>query len=99
MAKEIVSVDISNFPALVELVEEVASSGKPRLLRRDSEDVAVLMPLLPASTPRRKSRAKTRADYEAFLTSAGSWANVDTDTLVEDIYESRRASTRSPVEL
>ena len=44
-------------------------------------------------------RVKTEADYEAFRAAAGSWKDVDTDRLIEDIYESRRRSSRPPVEL
>jgi hypothetical protein len=43
--------------------------------------------------------AKTKADFEAFRAAAGSWKDVDTDKLIEDIYESRRRSSRPPVEL
>jgi len=43
---------------------------------------------------------KTKTDYEAFLSAAGSWKGlVDPDKLIEDIYESRRRSSKPPVEL
>jgi len=53
MAKEqhIKSIDISNVPELLRLVEEVRKSEEPRVLRRDSEDLAILMPVKP---PRRR---------------------------------------------
>ena len=98
MTRELTPIDISHVPDLVRLVEEVTTSGKPRVLRRDSEDVAILMPLRP-TIGRRKPSKKTEADHEAFLASAGSWADVDTDKLLEDIYESRRTPDRPPVEL
>jgi hypothetical protein len=37
--------------------------------------------------------------YEAFRSAAGSWADVDTDKLIEGIYAMRRRSNRPPVEL
>ncbi len=99
MARARTSIDISNTPDLLRLAEEVAESGKPWVLRRADEDVAVLMPVKKPASRRRTGRKKTKADYKAFLASAGGWSDVDTDTLIEDIYESRRISTRPPVEL
>src|SRR4051794_2964009 len=98
MAKEMTSIDISTNLDLVRLAEEVARSGEARLLRRADEDVAILMPLT-ATLPRRKGRTKTEEDYEAFLASAGGWADVDVDTFLEDMNESREHSSRPPVEL
>ncbi len=99
MTEELSPIDISDMPELLRIVEEVRRTAKPRLLRRDSEDMAILMPTKPPSK-RKPGRAKTKPDYEAFLASAGSWkGNVDTDKLIADIYESRRRSSRPPVEL
>ena len=53
----------------------------------------------PETAPRQR-QAKTQADHEAFLSSAGAWKDlVDTEQLKADIYASRRISTRPPVEL
>lgn len=99
MSKELKPIDISNVPEVLRLVEEVRKNAEPRLLRRDSEDLAILTPVMPARKHVTR-RAKTKEDYEAFLSSAGSWKGlVDTDKLVADIYESRRLSSRPPVEL
>ena len=99
MARELRSINIGNIPELLRLAEEVRDTNEPRLLRRDSEDLAILMPAT-RERKRRTGRTKTKADHEAFLSSAGSWKDiVDTDKLVEDIYESRRRSSRPPVEL
>lgn len=89
MASEVKAIDISDVPELVRLAEEVRTTGERRLLRRDGEDGAMLVP----ARPRRK-RAKTKADYEAFLSSAGSWKDVDTDKFIADVYESRKRSSR-----
>ncbi len=99
MARALHPIDISNTPDLVRLVEEVAESGKPRVLRRADEDVAVLLPVKKASPRRRTGRKKTDTDREAFLASAGGWRDVDTDTFIEENYKSRRISTRPPVDL
>jgi hypothetical protein len=99
MAKELTSVDISNAPDLLHLVEEVRRTGQPRLLRRDSEDLAVLSPVTTIRKRRRK-RETTAADREAFLSSAGGWTgNVDVDAFLKENYESRDHSSRPPIEL
>ena len=95
MARALHPIDISNTPDLIRLVEEVAESGKPRILRRADEDVAVLLPVKKAAAPRKKSKA----DYNAFLASAGSWADVDIDTFLSENAKSRRLSSRPPVDL
>ncbi len=69
MACELKPIDISNIPELVRLAEEVRQSDQARLLRRDQEDIAVLMPVRRAAK-RSPKRAKTRADYEAFRSAA-----------------------------
>lgn len=99
MQREIKRIDISNIPELLRIAEEVRITHQPRILRRDSEDVAILMPVTP-STPRRVKRELTNSDYQAFLSAAGSWSGlVDSDKLIADIRESRRHSTKPPVEL
>lgn len=98
MGREVRPIDISNVPELRALVAEVRASNAPRVLRADSEDVAILMPMRALRRPR-PGRAKTQADTDAFLASAGGWANlVDTEQLKENIAASRRSS-RPPVEL
>jgi hypothetical protein len=100
VAKAFVPVDISNSPDVLHLAEEVRRTKTPHLLRRDSEDIALLVPVSSASTRHtRKVRAHTKEDDEAFLRSAGGWkGNVDVDRFLADIEESRRL-TRPPVEL
>jgi hypothetical protein len=95
MARELAPFDIRKVPELARLVDEVRVSRKPRRLVRDDEDVALLVPARPAT---RRRKAITSADDAAFLASAGSWQDVDTDTLLTDIYEGRRSS-RPPVDL
>lgn len=98
MAEHVHPIDVSDVPELLRLAEEVQRSKEPRVLRRDNEDLALVVPLMPTTT-RRRGRVPTEADLEAFRSAAGSWADVDTDKLIEDIYETRRRSNRPPVEL
>jgi hypothetical protein len=99
MAKELTSTDIGQVPELLRTVEEVRETGEPRILRRDDEDLAVLTPVRPKSRRRSGRHVPTEADWEAFRSSAGGWSDLDTDTLVKNIYESRDRSIRPPVEL
>lgn len=99
MQKELKHIDISNLPDLLRIVEEVQTTQQPRILSRDSEDMAILLPVTHKSKKRMKSE-RTEEDYEAFLAAAGSWKGlVDADKLIADIYESRNLSTKPPVEL
>jgi hypothetical protein len=72
---------------------------------RDHETVIIkkaegeLVALRPLAPPKLRRRKKTKADYAAFLASAGSWHDVDTEELIKHIYKSRSISTRPPVEL
>jgi hypothetical protein len=52
MAKERVTIDITHTPDVLRLAEEVARTGTSAILRRDSEDIAVLSPVAPASKRR-----------------------------------------------
>ncbi len=99
MNRSLTPIDISNSPELIRIAEEVRSTNTPRVLKRNSETVAVLMPVAIAVKPTKK-RAKTKADYEAFRSAAGSWKDiVDVEQFKKDIYESRKLSTRPAVKL
>ncbi len=76
--------------------EVVADTGETVVVEKEGAEVVVAP--VPA---RRRGRAtgKTAADRAAFRAAAGSWKDVDTDRLVADIHESRRRSSRPPVEL
>jgi hypothetical protein len=96
MRGEVSYIDISGSPELLQLAEEVRSRGKPAVLRRGGDEMAVVSPI---RKPRTR-RSPSKADYEAFLSSLGGWKDlVDTDKLLKDIAESRRLSTRPPVDL
>lgn len=91
-------IDITHIPELVKIAEEVEATRTPRELRQENKPVAVIMPMT-KSAPTKK-REKTRADYEVFKSAAGGWKDlVDTEQLKKDIYESRRISTRLPLDL
>jgi hypothetical protein len=99
MAKELRRIPFAEFetdPAGV--FERVVDEREAVVVEKDNGSAAVLRPL-PARKASRRRRVVTDADYAAFLSSAGGWAEVDTEKLKHDIAESRRLSSRPPVEL
>lgn len=98
MASEAEPIDVTKMPELLRLAEEIQRSGRPYVLRRGAEDLAMVTPV--RSGRRARVRPKSQADLEVFRSSAGSWAgNVDTDKFLRDVDESRRRSSRPPVQL
>lgn len=93
MASEYASIDLSPDSELLKLAEEVQRTNRPRILKREGEELAIISPLRGV---RRHPllRKKSPADMGAFWSSFGSWKDIDTDKLKEDIYESRRISTK-----
>ena len=99
MAEQPEVIDVADIPEVLRLAKEVHRAGEPRILRLDGEDRAVAVPL-PKQKKRLRGRALSQADYEAFRSAAGGWKDIDTDKLIENLYESRRISTtRPPIEL
>ncbi len=99
MAEYIERIELGDTSELLQVAEDVHRSHTPRLLRHAGEDLAIVVPVPHGSKTRRQKRAKTEADYEAFRSAAGSWKDIDTDKLIENIYESRRISIRPPIDL
>src|SRR6266542_6331087 len=48
MTKEFRAIDIAQLPDVLRIAEEVRNTQQPRVLRRNSEDLAVVMPITPA---------------------------------------------------
>jgi hypothetical protein len=63
MARELKSIDVTNNPDLLRLAQEVQTTREPRVLRRNDEEIAVLVPAKPGRA-KRASRGKvlTRED-------------------------------------
>ena len=97
MAKALIRIPFDEFatnPAGV--FDRVTTNRETIVVEKDNGSAAVLKP---APNRRRRSGTISEADWQAFLSSAGGWSDVDTDKLVEDIYESRNLSPRPQVEL
>jgi hypothetical protein len=98
MTDDVIAIDISDLPDLLHLAERVRESNEPCVLRRNHEDLAVLMPM-PVKSRRSTKKSVKSADYEAFLAAAGSWKDVDVERFVEENAAQRARSSRPPVEL
>lgn len=103
MVTESETIDISNNPDLLRVVEEMRRRNAPAVLTKGNEDVAVVtlivgMPKGAAKRPH--GRRKSQADIDAFLSAAGGWKDlVDTEKLKQDLAESRAHSSRPPIDL
>ncbi len=69
MNEEMPVVDITHEPSVVSLAEIVQRTRTARLLRRNREDVALLLPV--PINDRRSQPTNTQADDEAFHQAAG----------------------------
>ena len=98
MACAIEAIDIESKPDVVRLMDEIGTTGDPVILRLEGKEIAVLTPLEPARDY--PWREPTEEDREAFRSAAGSWkGSIDVERFVKANYESRRRSSRPPVNL
>jgi hypothetical protein len=96
MASEPKVIDVSNYPDLLRLVDDI-HDDEPRVLRRGGEDVAVLT-LLPGR-PDPGDLSPDTDDVAAFLAAAGGWRDlIDAEQFKHDVYAAR-GSDRPTVEL
>lgn len=56
MAEHPESIDFGDVPEILRLAEEVRRAGEPRVLRRDGEDLAVVVPLPATGNPGSSNR-------------------------------------------
>ena len=91
MSSTLTPIDISSMPDLLDLVEEVEATKKPRELKRDDKVVAVLSPVVQKekAAPIRKSAA-----WQKSLAAIGSWSDIDMDKAIADIYKWREEGSR-----
>ena len=83
MSSNLTPIDISNIPELLDLVEEVAATKKPRELLRDNKPVALLTPIV-----------KNKAKWEDIKATFGSWSDLDADELIANIHRWREEGSR-----
>ena len=88
--------EIGKFPEFRRLAKDVRDSEKPRLLHREGEELAVIVPVgVARSFGLRGSRTEER--FAAFRAAAGSCKDVDIDKLLDDINMARGHFARPPI--
>ena len=92
MAQQLASVDISTIPELARLADEVQRTRQARVLRRDGEDVALLVPVMPLPRRRAKKTLSRRfPDIASLAGAAGSLPRPLTWQEIEEIVRDERA--------
>jgi len=105
MFKELQSIDISNKADLLRLAEDVRQSNQPRVLRRDNEDIAVLVPMDHVAnneaddsngTQDPTAHERTAHERTAHERTAHERQDVDTDTLIATFYKEKMHGAQIP---
>ncbi len=93
--RNLIPIDISNLPDLIRIAEEVQATKTPRILKRESEPVAMLMPIgagVKRSHPQKRNiwtHYDSKRVRAALQTSAGALQRVDRDELLSDLAAQR----------
>jgi hypothetical protein len=96
MREEDETIDVTALPDLRRLAEAVRRSGKPRLLRRDGEVLAMLVPLARKAARPLERRMLTADDIAAFRAAAGTWSDVTVEQFVTNVYAARDVPDERP---
>jgi hypothetical protein len=94
MVREVKRVHMTAGSELASLAEEVRAENEVRILERDGEQIAAIVPLTHESLA--ILRRPTRQDIERALSAIGAWKDLDTEELKERIYRNRHESPPSP---
>jgi hypothetical protein len=91
MAEPHKAIEIGDAPEILRLAEEVQRAGEPRVLRKDGEDLAMVVPLPAASGSVARLRDE---DLAATRAAAGSWQGlIDAEEFKAQIYAERGSDT------
>jgi hypothetical protein len=82
-----------------DVFNKVREEHKAVVVEYKTGEKILIKPVTPGKEIVRRGRIRTKADIEAFRAAAGSWKDEDVDTLLKNVYESRRNSSRPAVEL
>lgn len=100
MTHEHETIDISNNPELLRLVEEMKRHNRSTILSNGTQKVAVVVPMDDKTPRKRTKKAKTQADYDAFAAAAGSWKGlIEAEEFKAYIRERRKTKNRPSVTL
>ncbi len=80
---------------LVQILEEVHRDRVARIIERDGEPLALVLP--PDAAAAAVSEPASRRNRERLLALAAAWRDLDVDGMIEDVYQARHASPPSPL--
>ncbi len=83
MRNNLAPIDISNMPDLLDLVEEVEATKRPRELLRDNKPVALLTPIV-----------KNKGKWDKIKLTFGSWSDLDAEEVIANIHRWREEGSR-----
>ena len=93
MSRHIIPIDASNFPDLLKVAEEVNTTKTPRLIKRNGETLALLIPTGQKTAHPQKRDIWTHYDPEkvraALHQSKGALQGVNREELLSDLAEQR----------
>ena len=92
------TVEVRDLDDLYRVVKEVRAQDEPLVIQDDNGAEIVVNPA-PRRPKRRTAEERARADEEAFLSSAGSWAGLIDGEEFKRQYKAARGSDRPPVVL
>lgn len=94
MVRESKRVRLTPDSELASLAEEVRADNEARILEKDGEEIAAIVPISDSSPA--ILRRPARKDIERGLAAAGSWKGIVPDDFAEKLMERRHASPPSP---
>lgn len=84
-------IDIRDYPDLKHFAKEAKKTGRPYVLRENSQDIAVLTPIDTEGKQRTNQQA-----IEETLALAGAWKDLPSDHMEEELDRIRHASKPTP---
>jgi hypothetical protein len=92
------TIDVSDMPEVIRLIEAASKSGRSIELKRGSDVVATLSTALTGSLASNHC-TMTDAQIASLRSAAGGWKGFDSETFLEHIYNERNRDDRPLVEL
>ncbi len=95
MSRHIIPIDASKLPDLLKIAEEVNTTKTPRLIKRNGESLALLMPAEAAKRTTHPQKRTIWTHYDpqqvkaALKQSAGALQGVNREELLSDLSEQR----------
>lgn len=87
------SIDISDMPDVIKVVEHASKSGRSISLRQGQAVVATVQPTIKKRTPPRRGKL-TQEQIDRAMSAAGSWRHIDAEEFIAQVYATREMDDR-----